>query len=277
MDNRCLVSVITVCFNSERYLERSINSVLCQVYPDIEYIIIDGGSTDNTLNIIKKYENRVTYWITEKDNGIFDAMNKGINIAKGDIVLFLNSDDYIADKYVVEKAINLFKKIKKADFIYGNTKVYDPISDKIWLKKYPSFITKSYLVTNSIGHQATFFKANCFKIAGGYDLSFKIASDREWFLRALYKYKLKPCRVNLAISVFQLGGISNDLAYRKQQIAEVNRINKMYFSYFNILIATFLDLLCSGSMFRKIAAFLLGSKGYDLLKRTKNRFFKCIC
>ncbi len=87
-------SVITVSYNSENTIEKTIKSIIAQKYPDIEYIIIDGGSTDNTVNIIKKYEQQITRWISESDQGIYDAMNKGINMASGDVISFLNSDDW---------------------------------------------------------------------------------------------------------------------------------------------------------------------------------------
>jgi len=278
LEDRPFVSVITACLNSERYLERAIKSVLSQAYPNIEYIMIDGGSADGTLNVIKKYENSIAHWLSRADKGVFDAMNKGIDMASGSIIYFLNSDDYLENDYVVEKVVDLFKKREDVDFIYGNMKVYDLALNKFWLKRYPRFITKTYLVNDSIGHPAAFFKADCFKRAGYYDLSFKISSDREWFLRALYKHKLRPCYINLAISVFQLGGISNDAAYRKQQSAEIERVRKRYFSPFTILMAAFLDFLYSGNIFRKITMFFLGSRGYNLLKKIKSSCFdKSIC
>lgn len=277
LEDNPLLSVITVCLNSEKHLERAIKSVLCQSYSNIEYIIIDGGSTDGTLNVIKKYENSIAQWVSATDEGIFDAMNKGVNRASGSIIYFLNSDDYLENNHVAEKVVELFKKRKNADFVYGNMKVYDVSLNKTWLKKYPSFITKIYLSNDTIGHPVTFFKADCFKRVGYYDLSFKIASDREWFLRALYGHRLRSCHINLVISVFQLGGISTNAAYRKQQSSETECIKKRYFSPFVILTAAFIDFLCSGNMFRKIIKLFLGNNGYNFLKKIKNSFFKCVC
>src|SRR3989338_3125818 len=113
LDMGCLlVSIVTVCLNSKEYLEGAIKSVSEQTYPNIEYLVIDGGSTDGSVEIFNKYKDRINKLIIEKDNGIFDAMNKGIRAASGNIIYFLNSDDKFYDNNVVENAIEVFVKNK---------------------------------------------------------------------------------------------------------------------------------------------------------------------
>lgn len=104
------ISIITVCYNSEKTIEDTIKSVVSQSYPNIEYIIIDGVSTDNTLEIVNKYQEKISKIISEKDNGLYDAINKGINIASGEIIAILNSDDLYQDNKVIEEVVELFRK-----------------------------------------------------------------------------------------------------------------------------------------------------------------------
>ena len=118
------VSIITVSFNAENTIEDSIKSVLAQAYPDIEYIIIDGKSTDKTVDIIEKYRGKIHYFISEPDYGIFNAMNKGIKAATGDILYFLNTNDYIFDEKVIEDVVKFFQKTK-ATMIFGDMSFID--------------------------------------------------------------------------------------------------------------------------------------------------------
>lgn len=269
------VSVVTVCLNSGKLLEKAINSVLSQNYKNIEYIIIDGGSLDNTLNIIKKYESRISRWFSEKDKGVFDAMNKGINASTGDILYFLNSDDYLENESTIEKAVDFLKQERDADFIYGDIKYYDPLRNRIWRKRYPDFISRHYFLMNSIGHPATFFRSSCFKKAGFYNPDLKIAGDFEWFLRALYKIGLKAVHIRLTICVFRLGGFSSHASYAEKHLKEVRDAQKPYFNSLEIWLGCYLNMILSGEVFRKIAMFIIGQKAYDFLKGIKNRLVTC--
>lgn len=266
------VSVVTVCLNSENHLETAIRSVLSQTYKDIEYIIIDGGSTDNTLNIIRKYEGCISRWFSERDKGVFDAMNKGINAATGDILYFLNSDDYLKNESVIEKVVDFLKQEKGADFIYGDLEYYDSLTNRIWRKRYPDFIRKHYFLMNSIGHPATFFRSSCFKKAGFYDTDLKIAGDFEWFLKALYKTGLKAAHVKLTICVFRLGGFSSHASYAEKHLKEVRGAQKPYFNSLEIWIGSYLNIILSGEVFRRITMFIIGRKAYDFLKGVRNRY-----
>jgi len=237
------VSIVTVCLNSREYLEDMIKSVLWQTYPNIEHIIIDGGSTDGSREIFDKYKNRIDKLVIEEDNGIFDAMNKGIRLATGDVIYFLNSDDRFYDDRVVEEVAVAFKKQTGIDFIYGNIAVFDPVTGSSYVERYPWRITKWLFIKKTIGHPATFFAAPCFKKAGYFDERYEIAADYEWYLRAIYLNGLKSFHMERNISVFQLGGISTNRKYRDLYFSERRAIQKKYFNTFELVCSNILEFI----------------------------------
>jgi len=166
-EDKPLISIITVVFNGEKYLEETIQSVINQTYDNVEYIIIDGGSTDGTLDIIKKYEDQIDYWVSEKDKGIYDAMNKGIDLASGDGLLFLNSGDYFVGEVLSKNVIPpCFLKVKYKNFF---NKLVD-VKIKSYKKGLPNC------------HQGIVFENKKIK----YDTSYKVASDYDFYLRHGY-------------------------------------------------------------------------------------------
>jgi len=277
LDKKPKVSIITVCYNSEKYIERTIKSVIAQSYSNKEYIIVDGGSKDNTLNIAGRYKDKIDVIISEPDSGVFDAMNKGIKMAKGEMFCFLNSDDYFYNNYITEYAVNFLLKREDLDFIHGDLAYKDPGSDKMWLYKYPRFLTKIYFLNDSIGHPSTFFRAAAFKKSGCYDTQFKISSDMDWFIKALYKNKLKTMHMRRIVSVFQYGGISNDSKYRNKLLVERKKIYKMYFSSFEVLLGKTLSLVLYGNLFRVLLRVIFRKKGYDFLKNLKRKKMEIKC
>lgn len=240
LDKKPKVSIITVCYNSEKYIERAIKSVLAQSYGNKEYIIVDGGSKDNTLNIARKYKNKINVIISEPDNGIFDAMNKGIGLASGEIIYFLNSDDRFYDYNVMENAVDFFIKSEDADFIYGNIEVLNPDDNFSYIERYPDKITKWLFVTRTIAQPGSFFRAGCFKKCGCFDISYRFAADHDWYLKAIFVKKLKAAHIKDCISVFRLGGLSNNHRYVKAYFLERSAIEKKYFNNFELLCASFL-------------------------------------
>ena len=179
-EQKPLVSIITVCFNSERTIEDTILSVINQTYPNIEYIIIDGGSTDNTLDIIKRYEKYITTWISEPDEGIYDAMNKGLSISNGTYVFFLNSDDLFYSRETINQIIN--KNTVSYDVIYG---------DVILCSEDLAFVSKQQnkkrtlrkILKKTICHQAIFAKKKVFDKTGIFNTKYKIHADFDWQLK----------------------------------------------------------------------------------------------
>ena len=265
------VSIITVCLNSEKYVERTIQSVLSQSYKHIEYIVLDGKSTDGTLEILNKYRNRVSYLISETDNGIYDAMNKGIRLATGDFLNFLNSDDRFYDTDIVEKVISFLKKNKGVDFIYGNLMCFNPTKSEVYLKKYPRVITKRYFLRSPLGHPSTFYHKDCFKKAGLFDSRYKISADYEWYLRALFRKGLKAAYINETICIFQEGGKSSNDNLR---LSETGSVLKLYFNPVEMHIGKFFNCFFHVDLFRFISRVLLNKKGYRILRSLYRKFNK---
>ncbi|ASW76168.1 family 2 glycosyl transferase [Chryseobacterium piperi] len=205
------ISIITVCWNSEKYLKTAIESILNQSYNNIEYIIIDGGSTDNTLNIIKSYEplfeGRMR-WISEKDNGIYDAMNKGLTMATGDILGLLNSDDFYISQNSIEKIVNGFIT-NKVDSVFADLYyVKEQDTDKI-VRKWKTGNRKSFIKGWHPAHPCFFVKKEIYEKYGLFDLKYKIAADFEIMLRFLEKNKISSFYLEEFILKMRLGGESN--------------------------------------------------------------------
>ncbi len=175
-----LVSIITVCLNSGQTIHNTLESVRQQSYPHIEQIIIDGVSTDDTLQIVDEFADTVACVVSEKDEGIYDAMNKGLNIASGDIIYFLNSDDSLCDRDVVESVVSEFERHPTSELIYGNAIVVTP--EGMYRRKF-DWLTKHNLIYAYLCHQVVFAKKDVFNKVGSFDLQYRIASDFDWLLR----------------------------------------------------------------------------------------------
>lgn len=177
------ISVVTVCYNAVQTLEKTMLSVLNQTYPDIEYIIIDGGSTDGTVDIIKKYADRLAYWVSEPDKGIYDAMNKGIKVATGEWINFMNAGDSFYQNKTIELLIE-FMQDKIVDIIYGDTLFLAPSLN--YIRKTLPLDTISRCMP--FGHQSTFVKTSLMK-EEKFDVSFRSSGDYNFFYKMYYQHK----------------------------------------------------------------------------------------
>jgi glycosyltransferase involved in cell wall biosynthesis len=205
--NKIKVSIITVCFNSEKTLHETINSVKYQTYENIEYIIIDGYSSDNTLNIIKSNIDVIDYYISENDNGLYDAMNKGIQIASGDIISILNSDDIYASNEVIKDIVEVFNNNKSLDIVFGNIVFYDSNMinpTRVW--KSSDFKNKLFLKGWHPPHPALFVTKRGYNICGLYDINYRMCADFEFMLRAFEKKSLSNQFIDLTIVKMRTGG-----------------------------------------------------------------------
>ncbi|MGA7193142.1 MAG: glycosyltransferase family 2 protein [Anaerolineales bacterium] len=176
------VSIVTPSFNQSSYLEQTIRSVLEQDYSDIEYIVIDGASTDGSVEIIKKYSPRLAYWISEKDLGQADAINKGIRCANGEIVAWLNSDDYYLPD-AIKSAVSAFESNPQAVMVYGNMLAVDQIGQTINQLYYRQLNLEDLLCFQIIGQPAVFMRRAAFEKAGGLDLNFHFMLDHQLWLK----------------------------------------------------------------------------------------------
>ena len=177
-----LVSIVTPSFNQSRYLETTIRSVLSQDYPRIEYIVIDGASTDGSVDIIKKHENRLAYWVSEKDKGQAEAINKGLARAKGEIVAWLNSDDYYLPD-AISNAVKVFEGIPGLVMAYGDMLAVDEHGQTINHLKYKQLSLEDLLCFQIIGQPAVFFRCDAFEKAGGLDSTFHFLLDHHLWIR----------------------------------------------------------------------------------------------
>jgi glycosyltransferase involved in cell wall biosynthesis len=206
------ITIVTVAYNSAKTIKDTIESVLSQTYKNYEYIIVDGKSKDNTLDIVKEYEPRFEgrlSWISEPDKGIYDAMNKGISMATGDVVGILNSDDFYHRNDIFEQVVSAFSD-KQVDAIYGDVRfVKDSNLDKT-VRYYSSktFSPKKFRFGFMPAHPSFFTYKRFFDNFGCYKIDYKIAADYELLLRFIYIHKLRCKYIPLDFMKMRLGGVS---------------------------------------------------------------------
>tara|TARA_Y100000389_G_C17460580_1_gene521362 strand:+ start:843 stop:1715 length:873 start_codon:yes stop_codon:yes gene_type:complete len=239
-----LITIITVVKNNSKTLEKCIKSVINQSKVNTEHIIIDGGSSDNTILILKKYSRYIDYWISEKDEGIYDGMNKGLKLALGEYIGILNSDDFYK-KDSLNIILKYFKRHKNIDFIFG-TVFKEKILSGYWPKKIKWKF--NFYSAHSVGF---FIKKNSQKKVGLYNNKFKFSADRDLFYRMINKYKMKGIATSKKelIGYFTKGGISESLNFFERLIEETKiRINNKQ----NIVIVMMLFLIHLTYQIRKI-------------------------
>ena len=206
------ISIITVCKNSEIHIEKSIQSVISQTYKNIEYIIIDGASSDKTCEIINKYTSHIYTFKSEPDHSLYEAMNKGIKLATGDFLYFLNSDDYVFNERVISDVVNFIIENPKSEFIYGNCQTRSPLGIlSIHEPVEPKKILDEMLILGNFPIQAaSFFKAELFTRFGYFSEDYRIASDYEWYTRILNVQNVYLSYYPKIISSFYRGGLSSN-------------------------------------------------------------------
>lgn len=218
------ISVITVCFNSVKTIEQTIRSVIMQDYCDIEYIIVDGGSTDGTLEIIRKYENYLSNWISEPDRGIYDAMNKGIDMATGEIIAFLNSDDWYKEN-IIQCIANDIQNSKAPISCYDVD-----VCEGAEIRRFRNELAAeldNIRICMIYSQPATFAKRSLFDKYGKFDVRYKIAGDYDWLLR-MYNNGVDIKYKHITVTNFRQSGISSVQGLKASEEARTVAISALY-------------------------------------------------
>jgi len=216
-----LLSIITINFNNKTGLQKTINSVLSQKSNDFEYIVIDGGSTDGSIEVIEDIKDSLNYWVSEKDNGIYHAMNKGIVRASGKYLLFLNSGDLLFNDTVT---MQLSEKMQDAAIYYSDALYIYSSTNKGMIKHFPTEITLDYLLLNSLNHQNCVIKKELFDKYGKYDETYKIASFRDFMLNLIKNQQLFVQLHKMIISIYDLEGISSNYKLSEAEWQQVVKV-----------------------------------------------------
>lgn len=226
-------------YNNVRDIERTINSVINQTYKKIEYIIIDGKSTDGTLDVIEKYRNQISKIVSEPDKGIYDAMNKGLALATGDYILFMNSGDEIYDEQTVQ---DVFDSSPGADIYYGETEMYDDNWKSLGRRRHEApedFDWKSFRFGMSISHQAIYIRRS---IVTSYDLKYKYSSDIDWIIKAAKKSS-NIVNVHRYVAKYLVGGMS-----KKKHRESLKERFQIFTKYYGLIPNIFNHVIIAGNL-----------------------------
>lgn len=226
------VSIITACFNSEKTIEDTIRSVAMQTYKNIEYIVVDGASTDETLNIINKYGSVITKLISEPDTGVYNAMNKGIQASTGDLLFFLNADDVFINEHVVQQFAE-FALNTQTGLILGNIVALDRINGRVFHVT-QEYVDKFKLINAFLCHPAMFFKKELFDKYGLYNEKYKIVSDYEWYVKYFVKFEGDFAYLNKPVSIFDMSGVSSEEKNKEFHQKERDEVLEKYFTSFEL-------------------------------------------
>lgn len=255
------LNIITINLNNARGLKNTLASIIAQDFVDYELLVIDGGSNDGSLEIIKANARNIFYWISEEDKGVYHAMNKGIEKATGDYLLFLNSGDILCHSSILQK---VFEEKRNEDIIYGDLVVND--NGKKWIKKYPDLLTFDYFYKDTLPHPSTFIKKELFNKVGIYNEGNKIVSDWEFFIIAIAKYNCSYKHLPFCLAEFGFDGISsrpeNALIIEKEK----KRVLEHHFYNFLLDYEELERLKCENKLLRNSKAF----KFSRLIKKIRN-------
>jgi glycosyltransferase involved in cell wall biosynthesis len=224
------ISIITVCYNRKITISKAIESVLGQDYPNIEYIIIDGNSTDGTKQIIQSYSEKITKYISEPDKGMYDAINKGLSLATGDVVGLMHSDDEFFDLKVVSKIVATFQNSHDIDGVYGNgIYISNDLEERIVRNRIGGIYDFKKIKSGWLPlHPTVYLKKSLLDQYGSYNLDFKIASDTEFLLRYLFKHKIKMAYLDEYVVKMRMGGLSTSFSRVFEVLHEDYRIYKYH-------------------------------------------------
>lgn len=232
------ISIITVCYNSESTIRDTIESVLAQTYYNIEYIVVDGQSNDKTLDIINEYSDRIDTVVSESDQGIYDAMNKGITMATGDVIGILNSDDFYLNEKIIAEVVTAYKQAPSIDMVFAGVDfVYDGYLNKV-VRSYRAIGFKHWMLRFGLmpPHPGSFIRRDVYKEIGDYKINYKISADFDFFVRALLIQRFNYLTVDSVWVRMRVGGVSTSgLQSYKISTQEMLRSFKENRLYTNVL------------------------------------------
>ncbi len=224
------ISVITINYNNRSGLEKTFASVFSQTKKDFEYIVIDGGSSDGSEDLIENHLSEINYFVSEKDNGIYHAMNKGIRASTGDFVIFMNSGDLFSDNSQIETICNELKN--DDEIVYGDVRLLNKITNYDAIQKHPKVLSFKYFYNQTICHQACIIKRSLFEFIFYYNEAYKIASDWEFLIVAIFINNVKYRKIASTIAIFDCGGISTNGHLKLVAKQEREQVLNKYFSLF---------------------------------------------
>ncbi len=245
------LSIISICFNNREGLQRTLESVFRQTFRDFELIVIDGGSTDGSAEFIRENKDKISFWVSEKDNGIYNAQNKGLDKATGEYCLFLNSGDYLVDEKVFE---NVFRNNPSDDIVYGNMIIRKPGGEERH-GKMPTELSFHHMIADTLWHPVSFIRRELFKTIGKYDETLKMVADYDFFLKAIIVHEVKTKHCGITVAVFTLDGFSSDPKNLSIRNEERKLVQSRYFSKKVIESAKSLNIILQSPLYR-LARFL---------------------
>ncbi len=224
------ITIITVCYNRKNTIEKTMKSVFNQDYPNIEYIIVDGNSTDGTKEIIESYRNKISRYISEPDKGMYDAINKGLQLATGDVIGLMHSDDEFYDEKAISRIVNRFNYDASIEGVYGDgVYVSNDNQERMIRNRIGGAFSQQKIKSGWLPlHPTVYLKKKIIDKYGLYNLNFNIASDTEFLLRYLYKYKIKMSYINSYIVKMRMGGMSTNFKRAFEVLYEDYKIYKFH-------------------------------------------------
>lgn len=232
------ISIITVCYNAKDTIEETFLSIVNQTYKNVELIVIDGGSTDGTLEVIDKYKENISHFVSETDKGIYDAMNKGIDFVTGDFVSFLNANDTFYDEKVLEKVAETLRENFDAEFLFGDAEYISEDKKTSRIQTYEGITNNFAFLANNICHQSIFYKKSLFDRFGKYSNDYKIYADWAFNIKCLVENKVLAIYLPTAICKFQLGGACSNSKTKNNCKVDKNLLIDSYFNKYKFLIKT---------------------------------------
>lgn len=230
------ISIVTICFNAKNIIEKTFLSILSQTFKNIEFIVVDGGSTDGTLEVIDKYRENISYFVSEPDDGIYDAMNKGIKAATGEFIIFLNANDVFYNEFVLEKVAKTLVENPEVKILFGDADYISEDQETSQIVSFEKINNIFSLLLNNICHQSIFYHKSLFENYAYYSSVYEIYADWDFNLKCFVQNKISAIYLPIVISKFKLGGICSKPENKEACEKDKKILLYKYFSKYSFLI-----------------------------------------